>query len=267
VVPEVFAPQIGIARNKFLAYLAAGRAPAAGYRALTGDVSAFLKDLSGDVLPVSAKSKNKLHEFGLHTLGKIAALSPGPLQAQFGPEGRRIWELARGEDTTPLYPRFTEETIETGTTLTTVTVSIETVLVTLETLLARILADKSLKGRGIRSLTLWTRTWDASPWERSVRFKEPEADISRITPRLKQVLENYPQPGPVEQVGIRLTGLGYRHGHQQSLFAEVRARDNLLEDIRQLELRLGGAQVYRIKEVEPWSRLPERQYALTPLNR
>jgi DNA polymerase-4/protein ImuB len=33
-----------------------------------------------------------------------------------------------------------------------------------------------------------------------------------------------------------------------------------------LEFRLGGPQLYRIKEVEPWSRIPERRYALIPLS-
>ena len=47
-------------------------------RHLTGDIDAFLKDLSCDVLPVSMKSKSKLHDFGMHTLGQIAALPPAP---------------------------------------------------------------------------------------------------------------------------------------------------------------------------------------------
>ena len=64
----------------------------------------FLKDLSCDVLPISMKSKNKLRDFGLRTLGQMVALAPGPLLSQFGPEGKRIRELARGYDATPLIP-------------------------------------------------------------------------------------------------------------------------------------------------------------------
>jgi DNA polymerase-4/protein ImuB len=58
--------------------------------------------------------------------------------------------------------------------------------------------------------------------------------------------------------------MGCPRGQQKSLFAEVRNRDHLLEDIKQLELRQGNPQVFKIKEVEPWSRIPERRYALTP---
>jgi DNA polymerase-4 len=266
-IPGAFTVQIGIAEGKFPAYLAALYSPPGGHRILDGNVAAFLGDLPCDVLPVSLKSRRKLRDFGLNTLGQVAALPAGPVQSQFGPEGKRIWELAGGYDDTPLRPRFTEETIEESTVLTSVTVSLPAILATVEVLLSRAFARGTLKGRGISSITLWTRSWDVAYWERNIPFKEPAADMVNIISRIKQVLENFPQPGPVEQVGLKLTRLGYRPGRQKSLFAEVRAKDRLLDDVKQLELRLGGPQVYRIKEVEPWSRIPERRYALTPLGR
>jgi DNA polymerase IV len=267
VIPAVFTAQMGIAEGKFPAYLAALYSPPGGYRRLKGDPGPFLKDLDCDVLPISFKNKSKLRDFGIHTLGQIAALSEGPLQSQFGAEGKKIAALARGCDDTPFYPRSTEETIEENTTLSSMTVSLEAILIMLETLLSRAFARESLKGRGISSLILWTRRWGSGHWEQEIHFKEPVMEIKSTISRIKPVLENCPQPGPVEQVGIKLTGLGYRNSRQKSLFSEVRAREHLMEDIRQLENRLGSPQVFKIKEVEPWSRIPERRYALTPLNR
>jgi DNA polymerase IV len=265
-IPAVFTVQLGIAEGKFTAYLAALYSPPGGYRSLKGDPGPFLKELDCDVLPISFKNKSKLRDFGIRTLGQIAALSPGPLQSQFGVEGKKIVELSRGYDDTPLYPRCTEEMIEESTTLSSMTVSLEAVLLMVETLLSRAFARDSLKGRGISSLTLWTRRWGSGHWEQEIHFKEPVMDIKSIISRIKPVLETCPQPGPVEQVGLKLTGLGYRNSRQKSLFSEVRARDHLMEDIKQLENRLGSPQVFKIKEVEPWSRIPERRYALTPLN-
>lgn len=266
-IPGTFTSQIGIAGNKFLAHLAARRSPPGGRQVLTGDVAAFLRDLPCDVLPVSVKSKGKLHDFGMHTLGQVAALPPGPFQAQFGPEGSRIWELARGHDDTPLYPRFMEKAIDESTTLSSVTVSLEAILLAVESLLSKVFTRSSLKGKGIRSLTLWTRTWNAESWERTIQFKEPSMDIRTTLSRIKRILEDYPQPGPVEQVGMRINRLGYPRGRQKSLLSEIRAKDHLMEDIKQLELRLGNPQIYKVKEVEPWSRIPERRYALTPTGR
>ena len=92
-------------------------------------------------------------------------------------------------------------------------------------------------------------------------------DVRSAMPRIKYFLENYPQPGPVEQVGIRITRLGYGITRQKSIFSGTRAKDHLMEDIKQLDLRLGDNQVFQVKEIEPWSRIPERRYALSPLNR
>lgn len=267
VIPGPFSAQIGIAEGKFPAYLAALHSQPDSYQILTGDIEAFLQDLSCDELPISIRSKDKLQTFGITTLGQIVSLPVGPLQSQFGLEGRLISDLARGYDDTPLYPRFMAENIEESTVLSSVTVSLEAILITLEALLSRVFARDSLNGRGIRSITLWTHGWTSEYWEHRIQFKEPAMDVKSVISRAKPFLENYPQPGPVEQVGLKITGLGYRSGRQRSLFAEIRARDHLMDDIKQLEMRLGSPQVFKIKEVEPWSRIPERRYALTPLGR
>ena len=266
-VPAVFDTHIGIAADKFPAYLAAWHSPSGSYKTLAGDLAAFLNDLTCDLLPVSLKTREKLHSFGLHKLGQIAALLPGPLQAQFGPEGRRIRELANGHDDTPLYPRLTEETIEENTTLSSMTASLDVIMVSIEAMLSRAFVRFEAKGMGIRSVNLWTRTWLREHWEKNIQFKEPALNTKTALSRIKLIMENSPQPGPVEQLGMKITGLGRPNGRQKSLLSDVRAKDNLLDDVKQLEFRLGGTQLYKIKEIEPWSRIPERRYALIPLSR
>jgi DNA polymerase-4/protein ImuB len=265
-VPDIFNAQIGIGENKFTAYLAASHSAPGSYKRLAGDTTAFLKDLNCDLLPVALKSKEKLHNFGLHKLGQIAALMPGPLQAQFGPEGMRIWELANGRDDTPLYPRLTEETIEESTTLPSVTALLEVMMVAIEGMLSHAFTRFEPKGMGIRSVNLWTRSWMGEHWEKTIQFKEPAMNTRTAITRIKLIMENTQQLGPVEQLGMTITGLGSPNGRQKSLFSNVRAKEHLMDDVKQLEFRLGGPQLYRIKEVEPWSRIPERRYALIPLS-
>jgi DNA polymerase IV len=267
VVPDVFTPLIGIAEGKFPACLAARYSIAGGYRVLGDDTGDFLSAMPCDVLPVPLKTRERLHSFGLHTLGQVSALPAGPLQAQFGPEGKRLAELAAGRDATPLNPRFAKEVIEESTTLLSVTASVEAILVTLENMLNHVFDRLGPRSLGIRGLSLWTRTWSADLWERAVRFKEPSMDTRSTIARLRRTLESYPQPGPVERLGLKITRLGYRRGRQRHLFSEVRAQANLMDDVRQLEMRLGGPQVYKMQEVEPWSRIPERRYALAPIGR
>jgi DNA polymerase-4 len=267
VIPSHFEPLLGIAGNKFLSCLAARRCPPGGREVLSGDPSDFLRDLPCDVLPVSAASRHKLRQFGLETLGRVAALPPGPVLSQFGAEGKRLWELARGIDDTPLYPRWMEEAIEESAALSSVTVSLEAILAAMDAMLGRVFRKLVPAGLGIRDLTLRTKSWNAELWERRIRFKDPVMDLPAAMRRVRRALEDYPQPGPTEQVGIKVDRLGCPRGRQNSLFPDLRARDHLVNDIKQLELRLGTPQVYTLKEVEPWSRIPERRYALTPTGR
>jgi DNA polymerase-4/protein ImuB len=269
VIPVTFAASMGIAQGKFPAYLAALCNSTESCQVLTDNpdsMETFLRDIPCDVLPISTKSKDKLRDFGIRTLGQAAVLPIGPLLSQFGMEGRLISELARGYDSTPLYPRFMEENIEEDAMLPSVTVSLEALLIAVEALFSRVFARDSLKGRGIRSVALWTRGWTSEYWERVIRFKEPAVDIKGVISRIKPIMEAFPQPCPVEQIGLKITGLGYRNGRQRSLFSEIRAREHLLDDIKQLDLRMGSPQVFKIKEVEPWSRIPERRYAMVPLS-
>jgi DNA polymerase-4/protein ImuB len=160
-----------------------------------------------------------------------------------------------------------EESIEESTTLASVTVSLEALLVAIEMMLGRVFGKIGPLEMGIRSLTLRTRTWNTENWERTLQFKEPVMDTKSALSRIKRVLEDYPQPGPVEHLGMSINRLGYPRGKQKSLFSEIRAKEHLMNDIRQLEFRLGNPQVFTVKEVEPWSRIPERRYALTPTGR
>ena len=258
-----FMARFGVADGKFLAYLRAAYYHCS-YTSGNRGSPFCLSDLPCDVLPVDMETKAKLRAFGIHTLGQITELALGPLQAQFGPEGKRLFGLAGGHDDTPLLPRSTQETIEASATLASVTVSMQNIQAIFESLLSR--TFKNLKERGIRSLTLWTRGWNGEHWEKSLQFKEPALEVNSTMRRVKLTLENYPQPGPVEQVGIEITRLGYGSGRQSSLFSDVRAKEHLLEDIKQLDFRLGKHQIFRVQEAEPWSRIPERRYTLNPLS-
>jgi len=87
-----------------------------------------------DLLPVSLKIKGRLHEFGLYTLGQLAEIPTSHLQTQFGPEDRRVKDLARGHYDTPRYPRLAEQTLDESATLSSVTVSLDLILISIKRL-------------------------------------------------------------------------------------------------------------------------------------
>ncbi|ADJ25743.1 DNA-directed DNA polymerase [Dehalogenimonas lykanthroporepellens BL-DC-9] len=267
-LPETFEARFGIADGKFPARLMAmAVAPGAFKSAAFGDIAAGIADLSCDVLPVSPKIKSRLRDFGLRRLGQVATLTRPQLEAQFGPEGRRIWELACGRDDTPLYPRLREESIEESTLLPAPAISLEVIMLAVEALLGRAFARFGPARVGIRCVELWSRTAGGEYWQKAVHFKEPAMTAAGALKRIRQVVEYCVQPGPVEELGLKVVRLGRPGGHQGSIFTEVRSSDKLESDIQQLELRMGTPPLFRVEEVEPWSRIPERRYTLIPLGR
>ena len=110
-VPEEFNPRIGVAEGKFPAYVASVTSSGGRATRVPRDTAGFLKDFSVNLLPLSWNSKERLHAFGLHTLGQLASLKVGSVQAQLKAEGKKAWELANGIDSSHLLPYQREEVV------------------------------------------------------------------------------------------------------------------------------------------------------------
>ncbi len=265
-IPLVFEPRFGIAAGKFPAMLAAAAATPGGCKSLASNNCDFIRNTPCSRLPVSAGAKASLAGFGLKTLGQIAALPRPALEAQFGPEGKRIWELSNGQDSEPLHPRPARRIIEERQELATVTVSLDVLLLSFEDMLKRAFAELTPRGMGILCAEIWTRTTSCQYYRKAVHFKQPAPDTRTCLRRIKHVLESCPQPGPVEEAGVVITGSTCLAGRQNSLLPDIRSRDNFLNEMRQMEFKMGSPKVFKFREVEPWSRIPERRHVLAPLN-
>ena len=262
--PRVLKPCLGISNGKFPAYIAALKAPPGRAFKPPVAVREFLASFSVDVLPVSWDIKSRLHSFGLHTLGQVAALPIGPVQAQFGPLGSLMWELAQGVDRTPLQPLIPREEARDIISFATPVADIGSLLIAIETLLGRLLSRPEMRGRYARSVMLEVQVFNRPQWQRRFMFKKPVSDRTRAYQLMKGQMDNLVLPGPVESVSLTLRDLVGEVGRQESLFYEVRKQDRLSEAIQALKVAQGQNPIYQVREIEPWSRIPERQAALVP---
>ncbi len=88
-------------------------------------------------------------------------------------------------------------------------------------------------------------------------------DGARLWTALRPVIEYADFPGPIAQLELELGGLTAESGRQSGLFVEhARRREQLDEMVRHMKVRYGHSPVAQVVEVEPWSRIPERRYAL-----
>jgi nucleotidyltransferase/DNA polymerase involved in DNA repair len=253
---------VGIAEGKFFAWAAALTSePGQVCTVPEGKEAEFLRPLDASLLPASSDTLRRLDLYGLHVIGDLASLAQGPVEAQFGVEGRRLWELARGVDNEPLNPYRHEEVLSETLRFPSAAVSVEALIVACRRLLMRL--NWQLRGRAARRLRLRAALWGGRSWEKTLTFHEAVTDWERMLFILKSFLGSAVLPAPVEELAIELSGITEERGRQATLFAEkARVRRQLGETVRQLRTRWGQSLVSKVVEVEPWSRLPERRHAL-----
>jgi len=257
-------PSVGLAEGKFTARVAATvSAPGEVCLVPKGQERRFLAPIDASLLPCSRDTLRHLGLFGLRTVGDLASLHLGAVQAQFGSEGRRIWELAQGIDREPLRPLKREESIREHLAFYAPLISREALVTAGRELLTRLLGQPAMNGRAARRMTLRALLSDGRCWERAIVFREATADREQMLCVLKSVIEAAPLTAPIEELAIELSGFAGETGKQEGFFSgNGRQRRQVAESIRQLKARYGRSPVLQIVEVEPWSRIPERRHAL-----
>ena len=266
-VADGFDLRIGVGENRWQAYLASLVSKPHKAQRISGDSVRFAAGFSVDVLPVPYKTIQRLHDFGLHRLGDVAKLPQGPTEAQFGLAGRLIWRLSNGMDDRPLLPRKLIESVSEYLVFPDATVSIMTIVSAMESLLGRAFTRPQMARRYARKAHLQAQVFRKPPWVMDVAFKEPAGSKNHVMFSIKAKLDDIQFSGPLEDLRLTLTDLSAEPWRQESMWKEVQKEGNLQQAVAQLAARLGLAPpIYQVKELEPWSRVPERRHALVQLS-
>lgn len=262
-VPPAFNPRIGVANAKFPAYVAATRSMEGRALRVPEDISMFLENISVDILPMSWTNRRRLHGFGLHTMGQVASQSVGAMQAQFGVDGKIAWELSRGVDESLITPIRLPEEVKESLTFPVPTANLFIIVSAMEVLLGRAFDNSSVRGRYFRKVSIEANIVNRTPWTKQVVFKSPVDSKEKSIFVLKNTLERVKFSGPLEDLTLILTGSTGQAGIQASFFKDVRKKEQLREMMEHLQVKLcKSPPVYKIMEMEPWSRIPERRHAL-----
>jgi DNA polymerase-4/protein ImuB len=258
-----FMASVGIASGKFAVLVAAAIArPGIAKTVEDGDEASFLAPLPHSYLPASEAMLWRLKLLGLETIGDVARLPLGAFQQQFGPEGKRCWELANGIDIEPVVPRLSESTVVRRMQLTATTASLETILTGFERLLVAAYGDRARQGHWVRKAIVRGALDGGGAWELAVPFREALSDPKAAWFAVKNAVIRHPPERSVEELELELVGLSGESGKQAPMFeCKGRLWQQVEEAARHLNTN-GGPSIGRIVEVEPWSRIPERRTAL-----
>ncbi len=286
VVRGTWCVRIGWGRGKFAAWVAASRAkPDEAIVVPPGGERKFLSTQPIAVLSLDPDTHRRLRQLGIRTLGALAALPEEAVTAQFGAVGRRLWRLAAGHIVEPVVGGVAPEPIVAALTFFTPVGERDLIERALDQLIARALKDPRRIGWRVQAVRLvaelesWGGDEDGGrgaaccaptnrSWLVTVLLKDPTADGTRIAAPLRTRLEQAPPAGAVTRLVLELTAFAPGTTELQ-LFArdavaaaragQRRALENAAREILQ---RVKRSCLYHVIEVQPWSRLPERRYAL-----
>ena len=259
-----FMAAAGIAGGKFVARVAAQtKRPGLAKVVPASEEAAFLASLPIDHLPAGDSMRWRLRLLGIETMGDIARLPLGAFQQQFGPEGKRCWELANGIDNEPLLPRVKEEIVVRRLQMPAPSVSLEAILVGVERLVHAAYGDSGRRGRWVRKAVVRAALDGGGTWELPVPFREALADPRDAWFAVKTAIARRPPERPVEELEVELVGLSGESGKQATMFdGKGKLWGQIEEAVRQLQTQQGQTLIGRVAAVEPWSRIPERRAAL-----
>jgi protein ImuB len=162
----------------------------------------FLAGLPLHALDLPDELHDSLRRFGLHSLGEVAALPPGPLASRLGPEAALLSRLARGEDASALTPRPQPDRFEEGEELEWDASSVEPLLFLWKALLDRLAQRLSARGLMAQELFLELRLADGSWDERALDLAAPTREVPSLLQLLRLSVEGQPPPAGVRAVRL-----------------------------------------------------------------
>jgi len=261
--------RLGWARGKFAAWVAATRAKP-GEPVIVTDAArvAFLRAQPLAVLPLDPDDHRRLLQLGLKTLGDFIALPEAAVTAQFGRAGRAAWRLAAGRTDEPVRGRVRPQPIVATLDFPSPVADSGMLAHTIGVLIEHALRDPRRTGWRVQTARVRAALEQGASWMIEVLLKDPAALRERILAPLVTRLEQTPPTGAVERLTVEFTAFA-RGTDELQLFARdavaaARAgrRRALRAAAREIHQRLKRHMLYRVIEVQPWSRLPERRYAL-----
>ena len=269
-VGSVWDGRAGAAERRFAA-LAAANVARPGQALIVSDdrTRSFLAPLPLQLLPLERTRYEELEELGVRTIGQLAGLPGAAVADRLGPDGRRAWSLARGEQdgrgwersVSPRRPAVAlYETLEFPEAVG----QLLTLRRGLGVLIDRLLARPERAGRPPRKVAVWARLVGGASWRRTVTLREPTADPARLRAALGPKLAEL--PAPALKLRLEVSELAEHTGEQLELVAAEGdvLQGRLREGLRQVKAAVGAGGVSTVVEVAPWSRIPEARALLVP---
>jgi len=263
------AARLGWARGKFAAWVAATKAkPGEAFIVADQERAEFLASQPVGVLRMSPDTHRRLTQLNIRTVQDLTRLPEVAVVSQFGREGRRLWRLATGTEVDPVIGRETPEPIVSEIEFPNPIADMTMLGNALDRLIERALRHPLRTGWRILEVSVTARQEHGTSWATRCTLKDPSADRDHIAAQLKTRLAANSPNAAVETLAVEFLTF-VRGTNELQLFARdanshARAGRHraLRTAVHEMKTRFKHSSMYRVVEVYPGSRIPERRYAL-----
>ncbi|GAA1474114.1 DNA polymerase IV [Corynebacterium felinum] len=162
----------------------------------------------------------KLARVGVETIADFAALEPREVESVLGKAvGVALWEVARGNDTSPVMPRAEAKSVGAEYTYPKDLVSKAHMDQAIERAFVKAIARLRRDGRGARTVSVKLKLSDFHTESRSHSFVYPTEDEQALRHAVGLLVRYPDEVGPIRLVGVSFSNLEYPS--QEMLFPEL----------------------------------------------
>jgi protein ImuB len=183
--------------------MARGLPPSATVKVIPqGEEAAALAELPCAVLGLIEEQDQTLAAWGVHTLGMLASLPEKNLVARMGQEGRRLWQLARGERTHLFQPVEPQSALVEQMDLDSSVELLDSLLFVIGAMLDQLIVRANARLVALAAATITLTLDRGGTHTRTVRPALPTNDKPLWIKLLHLDLEAHPPPAAVLAVAL-----------------------------------------------------------------
>jgi DNA polymerase IV (DinB-like DNA polymerase) len=213
---------IGVGPNKIVAKIACDSQKPDGLTIVRPEEAKnFLAPLDVDsLLGVGKKTKEKMGEIGLKTIGQLAKYDCQRLIEVFGKAmGIYFHNAANAVDNEPVQEQGEAESISKIGTLKQDSHDLEFILQKTDELTDFVIKEVAAKGYSYKTVSIYAVMVDLSSKTRSVTLEQPVKDKETITKNVHELFEKFLSEMPLEirRVGVKVSGFSKEQAQQKQL--------------------------------------------------
>ena len=233
---------IGLAVNKTVAKMAASAAKPNGEICIDpGSEKAFLAPMPVGKIPmVGTQTEKKLHSFGIHTIGQLAAMPLHTLERELGKSGRILWEKANGTYDAPVETGHERVSVSHETTFNENISERHRIHHVLREQSERLGFDLRRRGQSTGNIAVKIRYANFETLTRQMQLSSPTQLDSLIAGKAIELFDkNWDSRRPVRLIGVRAGDLHDGDGVQPDLFYEPGKEPELLQALDAIRQKYG----------------------------